>query len=132
MKKLLVFLMLIVTSFAFCQTTVEPNETTSLFSEMLSFFLPAVIAQALVLFADAKKWFMTNEWSWQYFFASKARPFLYTTIGGMVLYVVLYYLPMSKQFIEVLMGSQLGTITAASLFAAAAAIVDGFTKNKPE
>jgi hypothetical protein len=129
MKKLLLCLMLMMTCLTFAQNPEEVVAVNDTFlSTLLSVFVPAILASALVLFADAKKWFMTKEWSWSYFFASKLRPFLYTTIGGVILYVLLTLIPATKPFIEILAGSPLTELTAGALFAAATAIVDGFTK----
>jgi hypothetical protein len=128
MKKLILcLLMLLTVSVIFAQT---PEITTSpevgIWSLFKSIMVPAILAQFLVLFSDAKKYYTSPEWSWNIFFTSKIKPFLFTTIGGIILLVILNYLPIANVFIEILIGSPISSITAASLFGAASAIIDGF------
>lgn len=128
MKKLFLFIFtLFVIMPVFAQAETEPVDVNFV-SVLKNIFLPAIIAQFTVLFADAWKWFNTPEWSWSTLFSTKLKPFLLTTIGGIVLYFILGFIPAVQPFIEILVGSPIGSLTAATLFGAAAAIIDGLTK----
>lgn len=130
MKKILtILLMVFCFTFAAAQVT-EPEVIDKSFSVFWSIFFPGILSAGLVLFADAKKHFTSPDWSWQVFLLTKIRPFLVTVIGGGLLYFILAYVPLTKPFIEILTGSALTEITVASLFGAAAAIYDGFSKSK--
>lgn len=132
MKKIFLTLMMFFTiSFIFAQTAeIKPVVEVTIWSLFTSIMLPAIFAQFLVLFADAKKYYFSPEWNWQIFLTSKIKPFLITTVGGSLLLVILYYIPISKVFIEILIGSPITGITAAALFGAASAIIDGFLVKK--
>lgn len=101
------------------------------FSAIKSIFLPAIVGMLLVLFADARKHFNTPEWSWKTFFYTKIKPFLMTTVGGVILYLIIAYVPFTKPFIEILADSTLTEVTALGFFGLAAGVIDGFTKQKP-
>lgn len=132
MKKFMLLLLSV-----FCISTMfamqEPSESIEVtFSAIKSIFLPGIVSMLLVLFADAKRYFLSEEWSWKIFFTTKIKPFLLTTVGGVVLYVLLGYVPFLQPFVEILTESELTEITSAAFFGAAVAIVDGFTKKKDE
>lgn len=93
-------------------------------------FLPAILGQLLVLFADARKHYGTIQWSWGIFFDTKIKTFLITTIGGIILYLIIALLPITQQFIETLADSKLTEVTALGFFGLVAGIVDGFSKKK--
>ena len=130
MKKFFLLIVLLVSFSCFCQPTMlsEAKEPVTLMSTILSIFLPAIVAQIMVLFADAKKWYGSDSWSWSIFIYSKIVPFLLTTVGGVLLYILLTYLPIAKPFIEIFTGSPIVELTSASLFGVAVAIIDGFMK----
>ena len=130
MKKFFLLLLLCAVSIpAFCQTdAVVAAAPLTFFETIKAVFLPAIIAQLLVLFADAKKYYGSPDWSWGSFFSSKIRPFLYTTLGGMSLFILFTYLPATKQFIEAWTGSPIVELTSAALFGTAAALINGFSK----
>lgn len=131
MKKNILVLVLsifcISTLFAMQAETIEVT-----FSAIKSVFLPGIISMLLVLFADAKRYFMSEEWQWSIFFNTKIKPFLFTTIGGILLYIILGLMPFLQPFIEILVESKLTEITSAAFFGMAVAIVDGFTKKKKD
>jgi hypothetical protein len=114
---------------AFAQEVVSDPLSTQ-FSALSDFFLPSLIASALVLLADAKKWMFTGEWSFRVFFNTKAVPFLLGNLGAIALYYLFAYLPWSQQFVEVLGGYELTELTAATLSGMATAIINGFMKKK--
>lgn len=132
MKKIFLTLMLFFTiSIIFAQTEeVTPVVEVGILGLFTTIMLPAIFAQFLVLFADAKKYYFSPTWDWSIFLTSKIKPFLITTVGGTLLLVLLYYIPISKVFVEILIDSPINSITAATLFGAASAIVDGFLVKK--
>lgn len=97
----------------------------------LLFFLPAVAGEVAVLFADARKYFNTPEWSWDIFFLTKIRPFLWTLGVGTAIYFIALFVPWTTYIIETMSESALTPYTASAVFGAAAALVDGFTKKAP-
>lgn len=134
MKKVfLTLLMFFTISIIFAQSAeITPVVEVTVWSLFKTILLPAIIAQFIVLFADAKKYYFSPDWNWTIFLTSKIKPFLLTTVGGSILLVILFYVPASKVFIEILTGSPITVITSAALFGAASAIIDGFLfkKNK--
>lgn len=127
LKNFLTFMLLFIVSVAFAQE-IPDAETAASFSAVKSFFLPAIISGALVLWADASKHIRGGTWDTGVFFKTKIKPFLLTTVLGIVLYFVLIYVPMTKPFIEALADSDLAEFTSAGLFGLATSIVDGLLK----
>lgn len=132
MKKLFLFLFALFIALPVMAYNVVTEDTVDVnfVSVLTNVFLPAIMGQVLVLFADAWKYFNTPEWSWSTFGKTKALPFLLTTVIGVALYFILAFVPAVKPFIEVMTDSSIGSLTSATLFGAAAAILDGFTKKK--
>lgn len=106
------------------------DELGTSFLDLKEFFLPTIIASALVLLADAKKWMFSGQWSFKVFLMTKIKPFLLSLIVTIAIYYLIALLPWTKQFIEVLGGYELTTISAATLSGMATAIIDGFLKRK--
>jgi len=131
MQKLILILitMFSVTSL-FAMQSEAPEVLEASFSAVKSIFLPAIVGMLLVLFADAKKHFRTPEWSYKIFFKTKIKPFLITSIGGIVLYLIIALFPFTLPFIEVLADSPLTEVSAFGFFGLASGVVDGFTKPK--
>lgn len=128
MKKEILFIALLLTILASPLLYAQTGELDTSFSAVKSFFLPSLITALLVLFADAKKWMFSGEWSWTIFWNSKFKPFIFSMVGGIVLYFVLAFLPFTKPFIEVLGGSEFAELTAASFIGMATAIINGILK----
>jgi hypothetical protein len=127
MKKTLLLIALLFGTAIFAQGG-DIVAVPTLWDTIVTIFVPAILAQTLVLFADAKKYYSSEIWSWSIFFGTKIKPFLITTFGGVALYVILQLVPTTQPFIEIFVGSPIASYSAAALFGAAAAIVDGFTK----
>jgi len=100
------------------------------FSAIKSFFLPSIAMSALVLWSDTVKHLKAGTWEFGIFLSTKMIPFAITNAIAIAIYLLLSYLPFTKGFIEILAGSSLAEVTAASLVGAATAIVDGLMKKK--
>lgn len=126
MRNYLLLFMLFFTVSIFAQEVVETVDTS--FDAVKSLFLPAIFASLLVLFAEAKKYFFTDEWDFKVFLSTNIIPFLLTNGIAVVLYFLIAYLPFSKPFIEILAGSAITELTAGALIGTATAIVKGLLK----
>ena len=97
------------------------------FNAILDFFLPVLTGQIIILLSDAKKYMGSGIWSWGVFFSTKIKPFLITLGIAVGVYLLLAYASFMQPFLEVFTGP-IGALTAAGLFAAAQAIIDGWSK----
>ena len=104
------------------------EEMSASLKDVFAFFAATVIGSLASLFADAKKWIGSGQWDWSVFRDTKIKPFLFSLVGSIVLYFLLYYLPMLKPVVEALSGVSLLEITAGALMMAATALIDGFMK----
>lgn len=121
------------TALSFCTMTVFAQEVPELeptFSAIKSFFLPALGGSVVALLTDAKKYWFTGKWSWSVFFNTKLTPFLLVNVGAILAYLLIAWMPWSKNILEVLAGSELAELTAFGLIGLAQAAVDGLWKNR--
>lgn len=129
MKKLvftlLVFLLTFTGAYAI---TGEIVEGESLISQVLSFFIPAILGSISALVSDAKKWIGSGQWDWDIFWSTKIRPFLYTLVLAVLIFISIKFVPFLTTVYEALSGVSLVEFTAYTLFTAASAIIDGFIK----
>lgn len=114
----------------------DTGDSNKLWTALLTLVLPGIIGSIAVLFADASKHFSTPNWSWSVFFSTKIKPFL--LVNGISLGVVLVavFLPDLFPYLERLAGFDLGNdpnlIEWGAIVAFATAVIDGFSKKKPQ
>lgn len=133
MKKIFLLLIALFTvAGVFAQEAIVESgtELEVTFSAIKLFFLPYVAGQILFLIAEAKKHLISPEGSWGIWAKTNALPILITTIGGIILYLAIAYVPFVKPIVEILSGENLSALSAATLGAAAVGIYKGLVHKK--
>lgn len=128
MKLLLVFAVFI-GIFAFAQAPTEPTVAVSTFkNDMLTIFVPAILASLAVLLSDASKHFSSPDWSWSIFFHTKITKFLIITGIALLIVILHSFVPGVYSSITSILGEEFNTITSITLFGLATALYDNFSK----
>lgn len=129
MKKLFLILMLFTGIFTFAQEVNAPNQLNTVWGFIQTLVLPTVIAQVLVLLADAGKYIKAGEFSFAVFFTTKLKPFLITHLLSVVLIALYVFVPYFTTIFTSFTGVEL-TMSSVGLYATVTALVDGFLKKK--
>lgn len=133
MKRFFLFFAMLFMAFSATAQVVEIVLETS-FSAVTTFFIPAVLASLLLLWADTAKHIKAGTYDAGVAMRTKIIPFLITQALAVAIYFLLAYLPFTKPFIEELAGLEIAELTAAAFVGTASTIVDALYKvyNQPK
>lgn len=134
LTSLLVLVCMLTSVFAFAQVVMEPVvQKSALSTDIVTIFLPALLASVVALFSDASKYFNSPEWSWKIFMSTKVQTFGIIAAIALVVVVIKSLLPIeySSMLLNLFGGStEIAVISSATLFGFATALYDNFSKKK--